>query len=162
MKTLVIYDSMYGNTKKIAEAVAAALPGEPDLLHIEDASQAVLPGYELVVIGAPTHGGGPSDPVKAFLDQLQPGDLSKTHFAAFDTRLRWFFLRFFGFAAPKILRRIKQSGGKVVGGPGDFFVSGGEGPLEEGELARASAWAKTIGQKMDQAQGPPAGGNPKR
>ncbi len=160
MKTLVIYDSKYGNTQKIAEAVAAALPGEPDLLHVKDASPEMLPGYKLAVIGAPTHGAGPSDPVKAFLDQLRPEDLTNTRFAAFDTRMRWFILRFFGFAAPKILRRIKQLGGKVVGRPGDFFVSGGEGPLEEGELERASAWAKTIGHNLNQAQGPPGGGYP--
>ena len=46
MKTLVVYDSVYGNTRQVAEAVGAALPGDVSVLHARDVSASTLEGVD--------------------------------------------------------------------------------------------------------------------
>jgi hypothetical protein len=50
----------------------------------------------------------------------------------------------FGTAAPKIARALEKKGGTLAGPPGGFYVTGGEGPLKEGEVERAAAWAQGL------------------
>jgi hypothetical protein len=71
--------------------------------------------------------------------------------AAFDTRLTWWWLRLFGFAAPKIAMTLKKKGGTLIGTPEGFFVTGGEGPLQDGEVERAAAWAREIAALVEGA-----------
>lgn len=144
MKTLVIHDSLYGNTKIIAQAIADAIPGQVEMVHVNEAPALNLGAYDLLIVGGPTHGGGPSDPMKAMLDKLTPAALAGISVAAFDTRITWWWVRPFGYAAPKIARRLEKKGGKLVAEGEGFFVTGGEGPLKEGEVERAAAWAKGI------------------
>lgn len=144
MNVLLIYDSLYGNTKAVAEAVREALPGAVAFIHHSDADPARFQEYDLIILGGPTHGGGPSEDLKGLLERLQPSDVKGPLLAVFDTRLPWVFLRPFGYAAPKIARRLQELGGKVIGDLAGFIVSGGEGPLEEGELERATGWAKSV------------------
>ena len=82
--------------------------------------------------------------MKEMLTKMKPDSLKNTHVAAFDTRITWWWLRPFGYAAPKIAKRLKEKGGKLVVGGEGFYVTGGKGPLEEGELKRAAAWAQGI------------------
>lgn len=49
MKTLIVYSSLTGNTKKVAEAVTAALGEEADLRPVEE--QPPAGGYDLVAVG---------------------------------------------------------------------------------------------------------------
>jgi flavodoxin I len=149
MKTLVIYDSLHGNTQKIAQAIGDAIGGESTVLHASEASSAELKGYGLVFVGAPTHGGRPSPPTKEFLDKLQAGGLDGVKVAAFDTRLPSRWVRIFGFAAGRIAKSLERQGGTLMGSPEGFFVEGTEGPLREGELERAAAWAKEIVQASE-------------
>jgi flavodoxin I len=67
-----------------------------------------------------------------------------TNTAAFDTRLTSRMVVIFGYAAPKIAKSLEGRGGKLVVPPEGFFVKGSKGPLKEGELERAGAWAKAI------------------
>ena len=144
MKTLVIYDSLYGNTKAVAQAVGNALAGEVDVRHIGRADATSLKSYNLLVVGAPTHGGRPSEDVQAFFDQAPPDAFAGLNVAAFDTRLTARWVRIFGFAAPKMGDRLQQLGGTLVAPPAGFFVKGRRGPLKEGEVERAAAWAKSL------------------
>ena len=64
--------------------------------------------------------------------------------AGFDTRMTNKLITLFGTAAPKIAKMLEKKGGTLVGPPGDFLVTGGEGPLKEGEVERAAAWAKGL------------------
>ncbi len=57
MKTIVIYDTQFGNTEEVAKAVAGALGGEVKIQHVKDANPADLSDYDLAVIGSPTQGG---------------------------------------------------------------------------------------------------------
>jgi flavodoxin len=144
MKTLVVYDSRFGNTKLVAEALGEAIPGEVEVVHAGEAKAAELGGYDLLVVGAPTHGGRPSDGAKAFLGQIQGQALAGVRVAGFDTRVPAKWVRIFGYAAPRIAKALAKKGGRLAGPPGDFYVLGTEGPLKDGELERAAAWAQEI------------------
>lgn len=144
MKTLVVYDSLYGNTKTVAQTIAGAIPGEVEVLHAGDANASGLEAYDLLIVGAPTHGGRPSPAMRDFLDQIQAPALKGVNVAGFDTRMTNKLITLFGTAAPKIAKTLQKKGGTLVGPPGDFFVTGGEGPLKEGEIERAAAWAKGL------------------
>jgi hypothetical protein len=68
--------------------------------------------------------------------------------AAFDTRMTNRLILIFGVAAPKIAKALQGRGGTQVGAPAGFFVTGGEGPLKEGELERAGGWAQRIVERV--------------
>jgi flavodoxin len=144
MKTLVVYDSLYSNTKAVAQAVGEAIPGEVKVVHVGEANASEVAAYELLVVGAPTHGAKPSPKMKEFLDQIQPPALKGINVAGFDTRMKNRLILLFGTAAPKIAKALKQKGGTLVGSAEGFFVTGGEGPLKDGERERAAAWAKGL------------------
>jgi flavodoxin len=144
MKTLVVYDSLYGNTKMIAQAIGEALPGEVEVLHVSEAAPSGLQVYDLLVIGAPTHGANPSPDVQAFLERIQTPALEGVKVAGFDTRMTNRLILLFGTAAPKIAKALQEKGGSLVGKPEGFYVRGGKGPLKEGEVERAAAWAKGL------------------
>jgi flavodoxin len=144
MKTLIVYDSLYGNTRIIAEAVAAAIPGEVTLVHVGEVELKEVGAQDLLIIGAPTHGGNASDPVKALLEKLPAPGKDSPKAAAFDTRMPNWWLKPFGFAGPKISNNLKTKGWDVLVPGEGFIVTGGEGPLRDGEEQRARSWAEGI------------------
>jgi flavodoxin len=146
MKTLVVYDSRFGNTKLVAEAIGEGIPGEAEVVHVGEAKPTELGGYDLLVVGAPTHGGRPSEAAKAFLKKIPGRSLAGIRVAGFDTRATVKWVRIFGYAAPRIAKALQKKGGTLIGSPGDFYVLGTEGPLREGELERAAAWAREIAE----------------
>jgi flavodoxin I len=144
MKTLVIYDSLYGNTRTIAQAIGDAIPGEVEVLQAGEVNASELEAYDLLIVGAPTHGGKASEAVQAFLNRAPGNAFEGNNVAAFDTRLTAKWVRIFGYAAPKIADTLKEKGGTLVGAPGGFFVRGTKGPLKEEEVERAARWAKEM------------------
>jgi flavodoxin len=152
MKTLVIYDSLYGNTKIVAGAIAEAIAevtgdqsgDEVKLVHVTEADVSTFSDYDLLVVGGPTQQANPSPPVKELLDVIPARALNGVKVAAFDTRMTQKWILIFGTAAPKIAKSLKAKGGLQVGKAIGFFVTGGEGPLKEGEIERAAAWAKGV------------------
>jgi len=142
VKTLVVFDSLYGNTAQVAKAIGAAVAGECQVRRVGEANPSELSSFDLVVVGAPTQGGRATDAMRAFLDRVPALDGAKV--AAFDTRLRARWVRVFGYAAGKIAGKLKSLGGMPVAEPEGFVVEGKEGPLAEGELERAASWAKSL------------------
>jgi flavodoxin I len=146
MKTLVVYDSLHGNTKQIAQAIGDAVGGEVKVSSVGEADPSTLGSFDLLFVGSPTHGGRASEPMKDFLRQVEAPALEGTKVATFDTRIKSGWARIFGFAAGRIAKDLKKKGATPVGSPEGFFVEGTEGPLREGELERAAAWAKQIAE----------------
>lgn len=146
MDTLIVYDSVHGNTAQVARAIGAAIPGEVEVLHAQDADPTAAKTFDLVIIGAPTQGGRPTPPIQGFVDGLAGPGLDRIRFAAFDTRIPARWVRIFGFAAPRIARALQKKGAAVVGTAEGFFVQGTEGPLLAGELQRAAEWAKQVAE----------------
>ncbi len=156
MKALVVYDSMYGNTKQIAEAVGQAL-GSPEDVQVVRAGEArpgQLAGLTLLIVGSPTQKFRPLGAVTSFLKSIPANGLQGTKVAAFDTRfppaavdkvrILAFFVKIFGYAAEPMAKRLQSKGGELVVTPAWFYVADTEGPLLEGELERAAAWAEQI------------------
>jgi flavodoxin I len=137
MKAVVVYDSKYGNTEKIAVAVGAEIGGR--VLLVNEVKLADLNESDLLVIGSPTHGGWYTEGIKQFLDSLPA--LEAASIAVFDTRTQ---KSLFGFAAPRMVRSLEKNGWNPTVPPGGFVVLGIKGPLKEGEIERATAWARAI------------------
>ena len=147
MNALVLYDSKYGNTERIAEAIALALQEAlPTRLTsvdgVEDCSEALV-GVDLLVVGGPTHAHGVSQPLKDPLKCLGNHSLLGMRAAAFDTRVHGPRLAT-GSAAVRLERLLRHRGAWVVVPPQSFLVQGTEGPLDEGELERARTWAREV------------------
>ncbi|MFW6102587.1 MAG: flavodoxin family protein [Chloroflexota bacterium] len=146
MKALIVYDSVYGNTEKIARAMAEAIAphGEVKVLRAGEAGPSELVSIDLLIVGSPTHGGRPTPGVQEFLKKVTQPSLEGTSVAAFDTRASSKFTRIFGYAAGRIAGNLKKRGGTLIASPEGFFVTGTKGPLKEGELERVAAWVKGI------------------
>ncbi len=144
MKALIVYDSVYGNTEKIARALGNAVAGDVKVLHVGEVNPSELKTIDLFIVGSPTQGGRATQAVQNFLNKVPEPSLKGVNVAAFDTRMTTKLVGIFGYAAGKIASSLKGKGGTLVAPPEGFFVKGGKGPLKEGELERAAAWAKGI------------------
>ncbi len=142
MKVLIIYDSTFGNTEQVANAVARGLAEHEivTVLPISRAGEANLRDYDLIVVGGPTHNHGLSDELAAWLDHLPADVLHGKVAVAFDTRYHMPRL-FSGSAAHDIAKRLKGLGAEMFLPPESFYVVDRNGPLDTGELGRAERWA---------------------
>ena len=175
MRALVVYESMFGNTRKIAEAIAAGLASdaasgiEVSVVEVGVAPAALDPQLDLLVAGGPTHAFGLSRPrtrrsaaqqasrgvvstgigLREWLAALPPA--AGVTVAAFDTRSakpRWMP----GSAARAAARQLRGLGFRLVGRPARFCVSGITGPLVPGEIERAQHWGETLGAAVSARQ----------
>jgi len=155
MKTLVIYDSAFGNTAQIAQAISGALGSQEEvtILQVGSVAPEQLAEVKLLVVGSPTQGFRPTQAITNFLKSISAKGLNGVKVAAFDTRLSStegqsplvrFVVGIGGYAAKVIASKLSQSGGDLLVPPEGFFVEGKEGPLKAGELERAAGWAKQI------------------
>ena len=148
MNTLIVYDSKFGNSEKIAEAIAETLNsyGQAKTVLADKADQQELSDTDLLIIGSPTQAWRPTKPIQSFIKNIPKETLNGMHVAGFDTRFQKIRL-LTGSAARVIAKRLEKKGGKLLLPPESFFVSGMEGPLIEREEKRASKWAKAIAEK---------------
>jgi flavodoxin len=146
MKALVIYDSMYGNTEKIAGAIGGAITGEVKVLRVSEVTLPELESTDLLIIGSPTQGGRPTKPIQEFLNKI-PETIKGMKAAAFDTRFTTRLVGIFGYAAGKIADILKGKGGTLISTPEAFYIKGSPPSLKDGELERAANWAKGISKK---------------
>jgi flavorubredoxin len=146
VRSVVVYGSRSGNTRRVAEAVAGALQayGPVRLFAAEDASATVWDHCELLVVGGPTEGRHATPPVRAFFERLPAEALHGIAAAAFDTRLDWPRL-LSGSAAAVIRRWLDDAGARVVVPPESFKVTQ-EPRLQAGELERAPIWARGLAE----------------
>lgn len=171
MQALVIYESMYGNTHAIAEAIASGLRAthEVGVRHVGAVDAAALEATDLVVVGGPTHAHGMSVPAsreaaaevaddpEQHLDlDAEAGEAGVREWllalgrvtvdaAAFDTRLDGSPL-LTGRASKGIARRLEKHGARVVAEPESFLV-GTDNVLRPGEIERAHAWGSELGAR---------------
>jgi flavodoxin I len=144
MKVLVVYDSTYGNTEQIARAIGGAITEDVKVIHARETEPAELLGIDLLIVGAPTQGGRPTTAMQNFLKKMSPSDIQDLKIATFDTRISARWVGIFGYAAGRIAKSLKKKGGILLKDPEPFFVAGTQGPLKEGELERAAAWAQEV------------------
>ncbi len=152
MKVLVVYDSQFGNTEKVARAIGEAFesPDEVEVKRISEVNPKSLAGYDLLIVGSPTQRLRPTEAAGKWLKQIPANGLKGLPVAAFDTRLTdeeiekvrilKFVVGIWGYAADPIAKELKKKGGTLSVPPEGFYVTGTEGPLVDGELERARAW----------------------
>ena len=163
MRTLVVFDSMYGSTALVAAAIAEGLTpfGPVDLVGVQDAPHPIPEGIDLLVIGGPTHGHGLSNAtsrrttpaqvaqgarearigLRDWLTRLGPGS---TPVATFDTRFdkpAWLT----GSAGRAAAKRMRAKGHPLAAAPQSFFVAHTTGPLTDEQLDRARRWGRALG-----------------
>ena len=155
MKALVLYDSVFGNTQKVAEAIASALGSRAhvELLRPSERPVPDFAGLDLLVVGSPTRGFRPTEDMAALLKRIPPRALQATRVAAFDTRFKAdelkstttrFVVKAGGYAAKRIASMLAKAGGTLAAPPEGFYVEDIEGPLKPGEADRAAAWATSL------------------
>jgi flavodoxin len=149
MKAHVVYDSAYGNTKAVADAVVEGLkPLGAAAVSVADFNPATMSRGDLLVLGSPINGWRPTPKITELLTKLGNGKLQGINAAAFDTRVRFFI---HGDAARNMTRLLKEGGATIISDPAPFYVRGTEGPLRSGELEKAASWAKTLAAALPSA-----------
>src|SRR3989337_1627067 len=90
-KVLVVYESKYGNTKRVAETILEGMKQveviETTLSEVKEADFDTIPEYDMILLGSPNHIGGPTRSLKKFIDDLGKLDLHGKLAAVFDTYL---------------------------------------------------------------------------
>jgi len=167
MKTLVVYESMFGNTERIARAVAHGLAETLDV-EVQEVSSAPAQvsgyTYDLAVVGGPTHAFSLSRPstradavrqgasqgeqgfgLREWIGRLRAGAQVPV-VATFDTRVEkvrgWP-----GSAAHKAARMLRRDGFEAMTTE-SFYVTDVAGPLAAGEVERARAWGRRLAQDL--------------
>lgn len=146
MKKLVLYDSLYGNTEKIAQEIAKGISTK--VIKVTDSTHADINQSDIIIIGSPTQGGRATETIQKFISNLSSNDIKGKRIAVFDTRLLESDLNFalkllvktIGYAAPKMAKMLTDKGGTLIAPPEGFIVKGKDGPLKDGELKRAKNW----------------------
>jgi flavodoxin I len=155
MKTLIIYDSVFGNTEQIARAIADALKpqNKVELLRVSSVKPEDVQGVELLIVGSPTRKFTATPEIFSFIKSISIQGLKGVQVTAFDTRISLsdikssvlrFMVKLGGYAAEPIAKKLQKKGGDLIIPPEGFFVNDTEGPLKDGELERAAEWAKQI------------------
>ncbi|MFC8921351.1 flavodoxin domain-containing protein [Cellulosimicrobium sp. NPDC057127] len=171
MDAVVVYESMFGNSERVARAVAEGL-GERvavtvvDVDAVDAAAQDALAGADLVVAGGPTHAFGMTRPAtRADAVQRATGEVShrtrglrewvesvprqpqERLAATFDTRVTK-VKPLPGSAARGAAKVLRHAGFRMVTPPASFYVGDVEGPLGDGELDRARTWGRGLADAL--------------
>lgn len=158
MKTVVIYDSVFGNTKIVAETIGNTLKNqcETQIVHVDQISPAHLKQTDLLILGSPTRGFEPTKPVVNYLKGIHQKDYPAIKIAVFDTRMDivkvnnkilTFFVKIRGYALDTMEKIVRKNGFSIFHPGEGFFVEDSEGPLSTGEQQRAETWANSVYQK---------------
>ncbi len=155
MRALVIFDSRYGNTEKIARSLGAGIAEagvDAECINSWNVQVESLKDFDLVCIGAPTEAFSASKPIKEFVAKLDGAGLAGKWAFAFDTKLDW---RISGSAAKFIEKELKRLGLRILV-PREsaivFSPPAREGAritkLEEGEEQRFQRVGKVVGDSL--------------
>jgi len=179
VNAVIVFESLFGNTREIAEAVAEGLGSGAQvvLTQVADAEASLLADADLLVVGGPTHVHGMASERsrvgavgvagrEGLPEPVTDGPVLRDWFeeipsgrgrgaAAFDTRIGKSKV-LTGSAAGRIVRLLGRAGYTVVGEE-SFIVEGTAGPLREGELDRARAWGRDLAGMCADEQGSPPG-----
>ena len=159
MKALIIYESFFSNTEKIAKVIGEGFDSsvEVNVRKVSNVKFEQLKGIDLLIVGAPTRAFRPSPGIAKFLKSIPAKSLQGVKAASFDTRialedikLRFLktMVKLFGYAAEPISKKLRKKGAEIIAEPEGFCVNDTEGPLKENELQRARDWAKILNKKI--------------
>ncbi|MEM3550615.1 MAG: flavodoxin domain-containing protein, partial [Candidatus Bathyarchaeia archaeon] len=71
VKVIVVYESKYGNTKRVAETIVESMKeiGTIDISisELKEINVNTIPNYDAILIGSPNHMGGPTRGIRGFI-----------------------------------------------------------------------------------------------
>jgi hypothetical protein len=171
MKALVVYESFWGNTEQVAQAIAKGLSchGDVEMFEVSHAPHEITEQLDLIVVGGPTHAfsmtcantredafkqgasqGSKDVGVREWLQCLHRGR-HREPVATFDTKAEK-VRHLPGSAAKGAANAFHRLGYKTLVKPMSFYVRSNSGPLLDGELGRAELWGERLGrQAFDRA-----------
>jgi len=129
-KALILYDSVYGNTKKVAMSLSRGLEAGGlyvDSNSIQDFNIIELENYDIIGVGGPTHFHGASKQMKLFLKRIKHFKMENKYGFAFETKVDF---RLAGSAAKRITRYLKKINLKIIHPTITGVVLDKEGPLQ--------------------------------
>ncbi|WP_353508560.1 flavodoxin/nitric oxide synthase [Intrasporangium sp.] len=175
MKTLIVHESLFGNTKAVADAVKRGLSrgGEGDGVHAvrsDEAPDLIPEDVGLLIVGGPTHAfsmtrestrkdaetKGAEEHVRLGIREWIDGVAPRPELpvVTFDTRVKVKLLP--GSAAKAAAKALRARGFRRAEQGETFWVEDTDGPLKDGELARAEEWGHELGRRADLHAGPAA------
>jgi flavodoxin len=149
-KAIVVYESKYGNTKLVAEAIAEGmnqvLGQEAVVAELNDVDLTQIDRFDTILVGSPNHIGGATRGIRKFIDKLGKLNLEDKQGAVFDTYLAKDFEK-------AVKKMEKQIGEKVPGltlvAPGlSIMIDGMKGPITDGELSKCKEFGVKIATQM--------------
>jgi menaquinone-dependent protoporphyrinogen IX oxidase len=161
MKGIVVYDTSYGNTKRVGETIAETLKEsgiEVDLFYVKDVKKLRGKDYDFLVLGSPTKFGTMSLAIRFFLGKVKSDEWTGKPFAAFDTenpenieraqaeKKEW-------SAAEKIAEKLKEKKMTPLLPVLKAVVFGQKGPLKEGETERTKDYARQLAAHLKEKNG---------
>ena len=172
MKFFIVYESVFGNTRRIATAVEHGLRAlaQTEMGSVEHTSPHAAAGYDVLVIGGPTHAFSMStpssrhdaigwtqdgkhdleldagEPTTGIREWIADADSLPPAFAAFDTRVDG-MRRLPGSAARRLTKRLRARGLTPLAPPTSFYVSSAS-ELLDGEETRAEAWGASLADTL--------------
>lgn len=177
MRTVIVFESMFGNTEHFAHEIRDAISGlgeETTTIDVRHVHPEDVTGCDLLVVGAPTHGFSLSrqstrndavcqgaDATRAAfgvrewlttLEKTFPPRSDRPAVAVFDTRA-WKVRHLPGSAARRTARTLSARGFELVDRPTSFYVTDLKGPPLAGEVERANAWATGVARAASDLSG---------
>jgi len=150
-KVIVVYESKYGNCKLVAETIAEGMREvegiETHVSEVKEVNLSRIRDYDAILVGSPTHIGGPTGGIKKFIGKLGKLRLEGKFFAAFATYLVG---KSFEQATSKLEKSIsdKVPGSKLAAPGLSVRVDGMKGPISEGELPKCKEFGKKIATQL--------------
>jgi flavodoxin len=146
MKVLVAFDTKYGNTETVAKTIAEGIRSdesiEVTLSNMKKVDFKKLDGYEAILLGCPTHFGGPTRGAKKFIDKLGKTDLKGAKVATFDIYIKEDFEK----SVKELEKRIdEKTPGLQLLLPGlSIQVEDMKGPILENEFPKCREFGKQV------------------
>ncbi len=148
-KALILYDSIYGNTKKVAMSLSRGLEAGGvyvDSNSIQDFDTIELKNYDVIGIGGPTHFHGASKAMKSFLSKIKHLKMENKQGFAFETKADF---QLAGSAAKRIIRYLKKMKIEIIHSTITGLVIDKEGPLKENSLNKMENIGLNIAEKLN-------------
>jgi hypothetical protein len=167
VRALVVYESMFGNTEKVAAAIRDGLERaiDTELVRVDRCPAQLAADVRLLVVGGPTHAFSmsrastradassqgdvvmpPQTGIREWIDAVDAGT-ARAVVATFDTRITK-VRRLPGSAAKAAAKALRRRGFKAITEPASFYVDESVGPVSEAELTRAREWGELVGHEL--------------
>ena len=150
LTAIIVYDTKYGNTKLVAERIMEGINEgegiETAISDVKDVDPKKAVNYDAILIGSPTHFGGPVRGINKFIDKLGKLDLKAKWVAVFDTYLGEDFEKSVKKMEKRISEKVPRL--KLITSGLSIRVDGMKGPVTDGEFSKCKKFGEKIATQL--------------